>query len=91
MDKEFYKNGYGISIICNEFSYGGRDGLFEIAVLIGDEDNYEICYTTPIASDVIGYLSPDEVNSIIGDIKKLPSTLEAISKNRDLKIEDLCG
>ena len=59
--------------------------------LIGDEDNYEICYTTPIASDVIGYLSPDEVNSIIEDIKKLPSTLETISKNRDLKIEDLCG
>ena len=28
MDKEFYKNGYGISIICNELSYGGKDGLF---------------------------------------------------------------
>ncbi len=28
--KEFYQNGYGISIISNEFSYGGRDGLFEI-------------------------------------------------------------
>ena len=62
-----------------------------VYLLIGDEDNYEICYTTPIASDVIGYLSPDEVNSIIEDIKKLPSTLESISKNRDLKIEDLCG
>ena len=62
-----------------------------VYLLIGDEDNYEICYTTPIASDVIGYLSPDEVNSIIEDIKKLPSTLETISKNRDLKIEDLCG
>jgi hypothetical protein len=89
--KEFYQNGYGISIICNEFSYGGRDGLFEIAVLIGDEDSYEICYTTPIASDVIGYLTSEEVNSIIEDIKKLTSTLEAISKNRDIKIEGLCG
>jgi hypothetical protein len=89
--KEFYQNGYGISIICNEFSYGGRDGLFEIAVLIGDEDNYEICYTTPIASDVIGYLTSEEVNSIVEDIKKLTSTLEAISKNRDIKIEGLCG
>ncbi len=89
--KEFYQNGYGISIISNEFSYGGRDGLFEIAVLIGDEDNYELCYTTHIASDVIGYLSPEEVNGIIEEIKKLPPTLEAISKNRDLKIEDLCG
>jgi hypothetical protein len=86
--KEFYQNGYGISIICNEFSYGGRDGLFEIAVLIGDEDNYEICYTTPISSDVIGYLTSEEVNSIVEDIKKLPPTL---SKNRDIKIEYLCG
>jgi len=60
-------------------------------VLIGDEDMYELCYTTPIASDVIGYLTSEEVNSIIEDIKKLPSTLEAISKNRDIKIEDLCG
>jgi hypothetical protein len=89
--KEFYQNGYGISIISNEFSYGGRDGLFEIAVLIGDEDNYELCYTTHIASDVIGYLSPEEVNGIIEEIKKLPPTLEAISKNRDIKIEGLCG
>jgi hypothetical protein len=86
--KEFYQNGYGISIICNEFSYGGRDGLFEIAVLIGDEDNYDICYTTPISSDVIGYLTSEEVNSIVEDIKKLPPTL---SKNRDIKIEYLCG
>ena len=89
--KEFYTNGYGISIISNEFSYGGREGLFEIAVLIGDEDDYELCYTTPIASDVIGYLTSEEVNSIIENIKKLPPTLEAISKNRDLKIDDLCG
>jgi hypothetical protein len=89
--KEFYQNGYGISIISNVFSCGGRDGLFEIAVLIGDEDMYELCYTTPIASDVIGYLTSEEVNSIIEDIKKLPSTLEAISKNRDIKIEGLCG
>jgi hypothetical protein len=90
--KEFYTNGYGISIISNVFSYGGRDGLFEIAVLIGDEDMYEICYTTPIASDVIGHLTSEEVNSIIiEDIKKLPPTLEAISKNRDIKIEGLCG
>ncbi len=59
--------------------------------LIGDEDNYELCYTTHIASDVIGYLSPEEVNGIIEEIKKLPPTLEAISKNRDIKIEGLCG
>lgn len=60
-------------------------------MLIGDEDNYELCYTTHIASDVIGYLSPEEVSGIIEEIKKLPPTLEAISKNRDIKIEGLCG
>ena len=38
-EKKFYSNGYGISVISNEFSYGGRDGLYEVAVLIGGEDS----------------------------------------------------
>jgi|LauGreDrversion4_2_1035121.scaffolds.fasta_scaffold194912_4 hypothetical protein len=89
--KEFYTNGYGVSIACNEFSYGGRDGLFEVAILKGDEDDYDLCYDTPITSDVIGHLTSEEVEEIIKDVKNLPQTLEALSKNRDNKIDDLCG
>jgi hypothetical protein len=44
MSKEFYENGYGVSVVCNEYSYGGREGLYELAILKGDKDHSEICY-----------------------------------------------
>jgi len=84
--KYFYSNGYGISIISNEFSYGGLNGLYEIAILIGEEEDYEICYETPITNDVMGYLNPEQVIQTIEDVKKLPPTT---IKNRDIKINDL--
>lgn len=84
--KYFYSNGYGISIISNEFSYGGLNGLYEIAILIGEEEDYEICYETPITNDVMGYLNPEQVIQTIEDVKKLPPTTV---KNRDIKINDL--
>ena len=37
-----FENGYGASIICNYMSYGGDKGLFEVAILKGDD----ICYDT---------------------------------------------
>ncbi len=89
--KEFYTNGYGVSIISNEYSYGGRDGLFEVAILKGDEEDYDLCYDTPITSDVLGYLSDKDVEDLIEEVKKLPTTLEVLSKNRDNKIDDICG
>lgn len=49
-----FNNGYGVSIIRNEMSYGGKDGLFELAVL--DSDG-EITYDTEITDDVVGYLT----------------------------------
>jgi len=87
MDQKYlYSNGYGISIISNEFSYGGLNGLYEIAILIGEEEDYEICYETPITNDVMGYLNPEQVIQTIEDVKKLPPTT---IKNRDIKINDL--
>ena len=84
--KEFYNNGYGVSVISNEFSYGGREGLFELAILIGDEDCSSISYDTPITNDVLGYLTPVDVENITKQVKDLPMTLNAISKNRNNKL-----
>ena len=65
-------NGYGASIVKHDFSYGGRDGLWELAVIqfkvTGD---WDICYDTPITDDVLGRLSEDEVNEILEKIVKL--------------------
>src|SRR5574343_446095 len=56
-----FPSGYGASIIRNEYSYGGNQGLLELAVLmfLPDNFNYDIIYDTPITNDVRGFL---EVN-----------------------------
>ena len=64
---EFYENGYGVSVICNEFSYG-----LELAVLIGTEGDAYICYDTPITNDVCGHLTLDQLNEIKEAVKALP-------------------
>jgi hypothetical protein len=76
MGKSFFDNGYGVSVICNEYSYGGRDGLFEIAVLKGNAEKCTICYDTPVTGDVIGYLTSEEVDAYVEQIKALPSCLK---------------
>ena len=62
-----FDNGYGASVIKHDYSYGGRDGLWELAVLKDDE----LCYTTPITEDVIGHLSWENVENYLQKIKEL--------------------
>ena len=64
---EFYPNGYGVRVICNEWSYG-----LELAVLKGTEEDAEICYDTPITNDVCGHLTLDQLNEIKEQVKALP-------------------
>jgi hypothetical protein len=62
-----FSNGYGASVICNEFSYGGNSGLYELAVL----RDGDICYDSPIADDVVGYLTERDVRVYLDRIEKL--------------------
>lgn len=62
-----FPNGYGASIVCHDGSYGGDQGLFEVAVLRGDS----IAYDTPVTSDVIGWLNPGDVESVLKQIETL--------------------
>jgi hypothetical protein len=64
-----FENGYGASVVKHNFSYGGKDGLYELAVIKGDD----ICYSTPITTDVEGYLSEDEVSDLLKRIQELKS------------------
>jgi len=63
-----FENGYGVSVVSHTYSYGGKDGLFEVAVLDKDGD---LTYNTPVTNDVIGYLNPDEVTEIMEEVQKL--------------------
>ena len=65
-------NGYGASIVQHDYSYGGRVGLWEIAVTKYDEDGeWDLCYDTSITSDVLGHLSEDEVTDYLTQIEQL--------------------
>jgi hypothetical protein len=64
-----YPNGYGASVISNLDSYGGRDGLYEIAVTHGSA----ICYSTAVTNDVIGYQTNADVSTVLAEIQALPA------------------
>jgi hypothetical protein len=64
----FFPNLYGVSIVKSEWSYGGKNGLWELAVLEGGEDEWELTYNTPITGNVLGYLTEDEVNEIVDKV-----------------------
>ena len=64
-----FENGYQASIVLSPYSYGGPEGLYEIAVL---DDKGELIYSTPITDDVIGYLTPEGVEEVLQKISELP-------------------
>ncbi len=65
----YFDNGYGVSVVRGEHTYGGREGLYELAVVDAKTD--EITYDTPITDDVIGYLTEDGVTALMAEIQLL--------------------
>ncbi len=63
-----FENGYGVSVVSHTYSYGGKDGLFEIAVL--DKDG-NLTYDTPVTNDVIGYLTEEDVTDVMKQVQEL--------------------
>jgi len=63
-----FDNGYGASIVKSPMSYGGKNGLYELAVL---DSNGELTYDTPVTNDVEGYLSEEDVTKLLEQIQKL--------------------
>jgi len=63
-----FPNGYGASVVKHSGSYGGNQGLWEVAVLNSEG---ELCYDTPITSDVLGHLNDPEVDSVLTKIFNL--------------------
>jgi hypothetical protein len=71
-----FENGYGASVVRNMYSYGGSEGLWELAVL-GLEGG--LTYETPVTDDVIGHLDGGEVIEKLREISAL--TPEAIDRH----------
>jgi hypothetical protein len=69
-----YPNGYGASVLQHMYSYGGNEGLWELAVIMfptKSDKNYSLTYRTPITDDVMGYLSWDAVEETLKRIEEL--------------------
>lgn len=72
-----FANGYGASVVKGDHTYGGEEGLWELAVIIfakGTDNNhtYQLVYDTPITQDVEGNLNDDEVEKLLDQIFVLP-------------------
>lgn len=67
-----FDNGYGASVVSHDFSYGGNDGLSELAVIRWrGKNDFDLTYETPITDDVIGWLDDDAVEELVKKIEAL--------------------
>ena len=69
-----FDNSYGASVIKGSSSYGGSQGLYELAVIkIKEEDGsrWDLCYDSGLTEDVEGYLTEDDVTSFLQRIEAL--------------------
>ncbi len=73
---KFFDNNYGVSVVrfttpFGAGSYGSEEGLYEVAILKGVEDEWEICYDTPITEDVLGHLTEEHVTNLLSQVQSL--------------------
>lgn len=79
----FFKNGWGVSVIRHQYSYGGREGLFEIGIL-NEEANIE--YDNPVNTDgVIGWLTAQDVVAYMNVIASLEKREKEIEQGQDVR------
>lgn len=76
----FFENGYGVSVVRYKGSYNpngkyssytSNDNEWEVAVIYGNEKNWEISYNTDITNDVLGHLTEGEVDWVMLQVQQL--------------------
>tara|TARA_A100001201_G_scaffold131984_1_gene118411 strand:- start:39 stop:266 length:228 start_codon:yes stop_codon:yes gene_type:complete len=63
-----FDNGYTMSILRKEGTYGALEGLFEVAVVHNDR----IIYDTPVTHDVVGWADLADLFRLKEEISSLP-------------------
>lgn len=68
-----FANGLGASVVQHGFSYGGGSGLKELAVIrfLGEDNSFDLNYSTPITDDVLGHLTEEDVADLLVRIENL--------------------
>jgi hypothetical protein len=76
----FFDNGYGLSVVRFKnpksetySSYTSNDNEWEVAVIYGNEKDWDISYNTHITNDVLGYLTEGEVDWVMLQVQELDS------------------
>jgi hypothetical protein len=67
-----FPNNFGASLIKSNLSYGGKDGLWELAVIKWEDDEtFNIHYNNSVADgDIRGYLTDKDVEALLEEIEK---------------------
>ena len=63
-----FDNGFGASVDKGPHTYGGDQGLYELAVT---DSNDDLTYSTSVTSDVEGYLTEEDVTKLLTQIQNL--------------------
>ena len=75
----FFPGGYGLSIVRFKSFFGGdrymsytsNEDEWEVAILKGDENKWEICYDTLLTNDVLGYQTKEDIEKIMRHLIRL--------------------
>ena len=74
----FFENGYGVSVVRFKSplsktysSYTSNENEWEVAVIYGNEEGWEISYNTHITDDVLGHLTAGEVDWVMFQVQEL--------------------
>ena len=73
----FFPGGYGLSLVRFKHPYSTRyssytdDKTWEVAILKGTKNQWEICYDTEITNDVLAYQTEEDINKIIKHVQRL--------------------
>lgn len=75
-----FENNYGASVIKGPYTYGGNDDLWEMALIkFRNDKDYDVVYEEDFETDVIGWLSDEDVDKYLSLIRLYPEPLYMVA------------